>query len=66
MALSSVIAGLKLGGYASDKQTMAMNTSLNGLYEALQKDDTYRPDSFVTALRDFQKTLRSTQPKSGP
>jgi hypothetical protein len=59
MALGSITSAMKTGGYASEPQVKAMNTALNGLYEALAKDDTYRPESFLSALRDFQKSLAS-------
>jgi hypothetical protein len=57
MALASIVSGMKAGGYASDAQVKAMQTSLNGLYETLAKDDVYSPAAFLAALRDFQKTL---------
>jgi hypothetical protein len=57
MALASIVSAMKAGGYANDAQVKAMTTSLNGLYETLAKDDTYKPDAFLAALRDFQQTL---------
>jgi hypothetical protein len=65
MALASIVSAMKQQGYASEPQAKAMNTALNGLYESLAKDDVYRPESFVVALRDFQKVF-GAQPKSGP
>ncbi len=57
MALASIVSAMKAGGFADDAQVKAMQTSLNGLYETLAKDDVYSPDAFLAALRDFQKTL---------
>ncbi len=66
MALSSIVSAMKFAGYASPPQAKAMNDSLNGLYEALQSDETYRPEKFVAALRDFQKVMAQAQPNNGP
>jgi Cytochrome c554 and c-prime len=57
MALSSIVSAMRLSGYASASQIKAMSAALNGLYGALAKDDTYRPETFLTALKDFQKTM---------
>ncbi len=57
MALSSIVNAMKVAGFASEPQAKSMNDALNGLYEALAKDDTYKPGAFVVALRDFQKTM---------
>jgi hypothetical protein len=57
MALASIVSAMRANGYASETQTRAMTTALSGLYEALAKDDTYRPEAFVAGLRDFHKTL---------
>lgn len=57
MALGSIVSAMRVNGYASEPQVKAMTTALNGLYETLAKDDTYRPEEFLAALRDFQKSL---------
>jgi len=57
MALASIATALRLSGAESDSQAKAMNDALNGLYESLAKNETYRPDAFLGALKDFQKTL---------
>ena len=57
MALSSIIAAMKLMNYVSADQGKALDTALNGVYESVEKDESYRPDAFVAALRDFQKSL---------
>lgn len=59
MALSSIAAAMRSAGYVSDQQSKAMTDALNGLYEALAKDDTYKPDAFVASLRDFQHAIAS-------
>ncbi len=57
MALASIASAMRLTGTATESQAKAMNDALNGLYEALAKNETYQPDTFVAALKDFQKTL---------
>jgi len=57
MALASIASAMRQAGGASEAQAKAMNDALNGLYESLAKNETYRPDAFVAALKDFQKTL---------
>jgi Cytochrome c554 and c-prime len=57
MALASIVSELRLSGDASAAQTTAMNQALDGLYESLATNETYKPDAFLSALRDFQKTL---------
>jgi len=57
MALSSIVNAMKVAGYASEQQAKTMNDALNGLYEAVAKDDTYKPAAFLVALRDFQKVM---------
>lgn len=57
MALASIASAMRMSGAANEAQAKAVDAALNGLYETVQKDDTYKPDAFVAALRDFQKTL---------
>ncbi len=57
MALASILAGMRSGGYVNDAQAKDINDKLNGLYEALANNATYKPDAFVAALRDLQKTV---------
>jgi hypothetical protein len=57
MALGSIASAMRLTGAADDSQAKAMDTALNGLYETLADNATYKPDAFVAALKDFQKTL---------
>jgi hypothetical protein len=56
MALSSIIAAMKLMNYVSADQGKTLDTALNGVYEAVEKDASYRPEAFVAALKDFQKS----------
>jgi hypothetical protein len=39
------------------KQTKPMNDALGGLYKSISDAETYRPEAFVKALKDFQKTI---------
>jgi len=57
MALASIVSGMRMGGYIGEPQAREMNDKLNGLYEALNNNATYKPEIFVAALREFQKTL---------
>jgi hypothetical protein len=57
MALESLVASMKLNGYASPAQLTAMNAGLGGLYHATANDETYRPDDFAKALVAFGKTI---------
>ena len=57
MALQSLVYAMKLLGYASDEQVKAMGQGLTGVFEVVANDQTYRPDSFVKALKDFEKTI---------
>jgi len=66
MALGSIVNAMKVQGYVSEAQAKSLSGPLNGLYESLAKDDVYRPETFVVALRDFQKAFAQVQPKNGP
>ena len=57
MALSSIVAAMKGLGYADDNQTKALNDALGPLFDAVADDQTYNPDSFVQALRQFKGKL---------
>jgi hypothetical protein len=57
MALESLVASMKLNGYATPAQLTAMNTGLSGLYRVTANDQTYRPADFAKALTDFGKTI---------
>lgn len=59
MALSSVISALRNVGAVTDAQFNALNAALARCYEAVQKDESYRPAAFVQALQQFQATVPS-------
>ena len=57
MALGSIASAMSMSGYLTAEQTKAMNNALSGLYETIADDATYRPETFVRAMKDFQKTI---------
>ena len=57
MALSSIVAAMKALGFADENQAKALNDALGPLYDAVADDQTYNPDTFLQALRQFQAKL---------
>jgi hypothetical protein len=57
MALGSIASAMRMSGYLTAEQTKAMNDALSGLYETIANDATYRSETFVRAMKDFQKTI---------
>jgi hypothetical protein len=57
MALASIVAAMHLLGLADNGQIAAMDAALRGLYDAVANDQSYRPESFVAALRQFEAKL---------
>ncbi|HZT88526.1 MAG TPA: multiheme c-type cytochrome [Stellaceae bacterium] len=57
MALASVVATMRLDGFATADQLKSMNMALAALFEAVGNDETYEPDAFVKALQGFKGTL---------
>jgi len=57
MALGSIGAAMHLLGSADEAQTAALNDGLALLYEAVASDQTYRPERFAQALREFGAKL---------
>ncbi len=57
MALGSIASAMRMSGYLTSEQTKAMNNALSGLYETIADDATYHPETFVRAMKDFQKTI---------
>jgi hypothetical protein len=57
MALASIVAAMHLSGIADNNQIAAMDGALRGLYDAVANDQSYRPESFVAALRQFEAKL---------
>ncbi len=59
MAMSAIVSAMKQNGFASDSELKSMNDGMNTLYEAVAKSDTYKADTFIAALGEFQKTLQT-------
>ena len=57
MGLASIVAAMHLLGLADNGQIKALDAALRGLYDAVANDRSYRPESFVEALRQFQAKL---------
>ncbi len=57
MALASIASAEKSAGNFSDQQANAITSAMNRLYGSFAADETYRPEPFVKALREFQKTV---------
>ena len=55
--VASIVAAMHLLGLADDGQIKALDAALRGLYDAVANDRSYRPESFVQALRKFEATL---------
>ena len=57
MALESIVAAMKLMGYADDSQIAALNDGLKGLYVTVADDAKYDPGHYVEALKAFGAKL---------
>jgi hypothetical protein len=57
MALGSIVSAMRMSGYLTAEQTNAMNDALSGLDQSIADDVTYRPETFVKAIKVFQKTI---------
>jgi hypothetical protein len=57
MALASIVAAMHLQGLADDGQIKALDGALRGLYDAVANEGSYRPESFVQALHQFDVAL---------
>jgi len=57
MALSSILAAMKLQGLVDAAHLKTMNDALGGVYQAVQGDQAYKPDTYVAALQKFTATL---------
>jgi Cytochrome c554 and c-prime len=57
MALESIVAAMKLLGFADDKQLAALNEGLNGLYAAVADDQKYTPGAYVEVMKAFSAKL---------
>ena len=56
-AIASAMSSPVVPGRLTAEQTKAMNDALRGLYKSISDAESYRPEAFVRALRDFQKTI---------
>jgi len=59
MALSSIISAMRNVGMVTDAQFGGLNGALAKCYETVQRDEAYRPASFIQALQQFQATIPS-------
>jgi len=57
MALRSIVAAMKLLKFAEEAQTKALDNALGPVFEAVANDQTYRPDTFVQAMKQVQAKL---------
>jgi hypothetical protein len=57
MALGSIVSAMRMSDYLTAEQTNAMNDALSGLDQSIADDVTYRPETFVKAIKVFQKTI---------
>jgi hypothetical protein len=56
MGLASISSAVKSSGNLSEDQITAMTKAMNGLYGSFASDETYRPEPFVKALKEFRRT----------
>lgn len=59
MALSSIISAMRNVGMVTDAQHASLNNALAKCYEAVQRDEAYRPAVFVQALQQFEAAMPS-------
>jgi hypothetical protein len=57
MALGSIASAMKMAGYLTTDQIKMMNDALIGLNKSISDAEVYRPETFVTALKDFEKAM---------
>ena len=60
MALGSIASAMSspvMADHLTAEQTKVMNDALRELYKSISDAETYRPEAFVKALKDFQKTI---------
>ena len=56
-AIASAMSSPMVPGRLTAEQTKTMNDALRGLYKSISDAESYRPEAFVRALKDFQKTI---------
>jgi Cytochrome c554 and c-prime len=60
MALGSIASAMSspiMPDHLTPEQTKLMNNALGGLYKSISNAEDYRPEAFVKALKDFQRTI---------
>ncbi len=57
MALSSIFEAMKLAGLVDQQQSEALNAALELCYKAVEKDESYKPDTFKEALTQFAAAI---------
>jgi hypothetical protein len=57
MALGSIVAALKSSGAVDQNQYASLKTALDKCYDAVAKDDSYQPRTFVAALQDLNAAI---------
>ena len=57
MALASIVAAMTQAGDADAGQIASLNEALRGLYDAVADGNTYEPEAFAQALRQFSAKL---------
>ena len=67
-AIASAMSSPMVPGRLTAEQTKTMNDALRGLYKSISDAESYRPEAFVRALKDFQKTIpkRCEPPAASP
>ncbi len=59
MAMGSIIEAMRRAGVIDKKQTAALNAALGESYKAVEKDDTYRPETYLAALAKVDSVLKN-------
>jgi hypothetical protein len=60
MALASLTENLRSAKELNDGQFSALKAALDQCYAATQKEDAYRPEDFIEALRSFQRAMAAS------
>ena len=57
MALSSIVAAMKTLNYVDEGQAKALHDALDPVFDAVKDDQSYSPDTFLQAVKQFQAKL---------
>ncbi|MCW5732022.1 MAG: hypothetical protein KIT20_14770 [Alphaproteobacteria bacterium] len=57
MAMSAIVTSMKRAGVIDDQRYNAMKAALDKCYDAVQKDEEYKPRQFLAALQAFEATI---------